>query len=75
MPQASGDIHIGGSVDQSILVTFVAGVAVTALITWVWSFLFEGGGQVDWTLALVLGLSVGVILTIVNAYKANQKGN
>ena len=59
----------------SFLVTFIVGAGVTALTTWVWSFLFEGGGQVDWTLALVLGLSVGVILTIVNAYQANQKGN
>ena len=59
----------------SFLVTFIVGAGVTALTTWVWSFLFEGGGQVDWTLALVLGLSVGVILTLVNAYKVNQKGN
>ena len=56
----------------SFFVTFIAGAGVTALTTWVWSFLFEGGGQVDWTLALVLGLSVGVILTIVNAYKGRK---
>ena len=56
----------------NFIVTFVVGFLVTALTTWVWGLLFEGGGQVNWTLALVLGLVIAIVTTVVNATRGKQ---
>jgi len=56
----------------NFVVTFVVGFVVTALTTWVWGLLFEGAAQVNWTLALALGLAIGIALTAANAIRGKQ---
>ena len=56
----------------NFIVTFVVGFLVTALTTWAWGLLFEGGGRMNWTLALILGLVIAIVTTVVNAIRGKQ---
>ena len=41
------------------IVTYVVGLLVVALITYLWSLIFDVAGVVDWQLAFTLALAVG----------------
>ncbi len=54
------------------VVTFVVGFFVTALVTWLWTLIFEGAGVADWQLAFALALVVGIAVPLANALAAKK---
>jgi len=50
----------------SFVATFVVGLLVTALVTWLWTLIFDGAGVINWQVAFSLALAVGIAVPLSN---------
>ncbi len=50
---------------KSFVTFFIAGFVSNIIIVYLWNLIFYGKGSVDWKLALTLGITIAIVVTII----------
>lgn len=53
--------------------TFVLGLVVTAIVTFLWSLIFHGAGIVDWETSFRFAIIFGILFPWMRARESKQK--
>lgn len=55
---------------RQMLVTFVVALVTAMVVTYLWTLILDGRGAVDWELALVLAVAIGVAVPVAGVGRA-----